>query len=87
MVNWTDRTGVRRTDLTTTKVVNADGALIAMKAPVPVSSILELINVKTKAVATAKVVLSGEPNENGRFDVAVELETADSSFWVGRNPA
>ena len=86
LVNWLDKTGEKRTDFCTTRIVNAHGALITLKAPLPHGAQLELINVKTKGVAAAKVIWTGKSGDGGGVEVGIELDAPDQSFWVGRTP-
>ena len=87
MVKWVDNSGTQRESFATTRIVNAGGGLLMLRDLVPDGTLLELTNIKTKAVAKAKVVWSGKTQSKGEFDVAIELETSEKNFWVGRAPA
>lgn len=87
LATWTDTGGTTHTEPTKTQVVNAYGALLNLSQPLPNRTELELTNVKTRAMATARVVWSGTTEAAGVFEVAVELNTMDEQFWVGRTLA
>ncbi|MBI4461975.1 MAG: hypothetical protein HY653_03625 [Acidobacteria bacterium] len=86
LVRWEDEKGEVFTETTTTKVVNAYGALVVLKNRVRVGMELQVTNLATRASAKAKVVCLGDLTPDRGLEVGIELESSDPEFWVGRNP-
>jgi hypothetical protein len=83
VVNWVDQKGQPHTEPSTTKLVNAYGALIQLQKPVVVGLELEITNVSTQSKARARVVWVGSPLPEGGLGIGVELLDPDPEFWVG----
>jgi hypothetical protein len=63
-----------------TIVVNAHGALVGLRAPVPQGQTITLRNVRTNETqeSTVKLVSPGDP---GMFNVAIEFIKPSPKFW------
>ena len=67
---------------TETRVVNAHGCLLLLKAPVSQGQRIELVNRNTGNVRGGRVVWCGAIEADGRTQVGVELESPDFDFWA-----
>ena len=85
VVKWQDKSGETHVEPSTTKTVNAYGALVVLKQPVAVGSELEITNLTTQATVKARVAWIGSSPPGDGQEVGVEFGTADPDFWVGRN--
>ena len=85
VVIWIDQRGTRHTEPTTTKVVNAHGALLHLKNPMVVGMEVEVHNVTTLAKIQARVVWVGDPLPDGGQEIGIELGNPDPDFWVGKS--
>lgn len=81
MVSWRDERGEFHRELTITRVVNACGALVILKRPVPLGLKLEIINRATQAMVQARVVWLGSECPAGGVQVGIELGEPDPEFW------
>lgn len=86
VVKWRDKKGEIRSELATTKVVNAYGALLTLKAPVWVGLELEMGNLNSRATAKARVVWVGNPTAEGSVELGIELSDPHPEFWAGEIP-
>ena len=83
LVQWRDEHGKSHSELTTTRIVNACGALLTLKRVVALGQELELTNLTTEVTARGRVVWLGGPDEEGKQQVGIELGNPDAEFWVG----
>lgn len=65
---------------TRTLVVNAHGALIALKAQVAAGQPVTIVNKSTQQKMECRAVYQGNP-EAGKMQTGIEFVTASSSFW------
>lgn len=86
LVTWQDESGQPQSELTTTKIVNAYGALLTLKSPVTVGLELELTNRLTQAKVPARVAWLGSQSPSGGGEVGIELGNPIPEFWVGKLP-
>lgn len=82
VVRWTDKSGQSHMEMSSTKVVNAYGALLTLKNPVSIGLELELVNATTQGMAKARVVWVGDLFPEGML-VGIELGEPDPDFWHG----
>ncbi len=80
-VSWRTAAGVTLRQHAATEVVNAHGALVKIKATIPVNSIVDLIRPSMSRSAKARVVSSEEPQEDGVTRLAVEFVEPNHEFW------
>ena len=83
VVKWKDKSGKTYAEPSTTKIVNAYGALLVLKQPVALGTELEITNLSTQAAVKARVAWIGSSPPEGGQEVGVEIGTADPDFWVG----
>ncbi len=81
VVKWQDKSGKTYAEPSTTKIVNAYGALLVLKQPVALGTELEITNLSTQAAVKARVTWIGSSPSEGGQEVGVELGTADPDFW------
>jgi len=84
VVRLTAKDGSPQEEATHTKVVNAHGCLLLLKAVVVEGLSIELINPDTNEVRRGRVVFCGAVDSAGRTQVGVELEDPDPKFWGQR---
>jgi len=82
LVRWVDKRG-EHAEATTTKIVNAYGALVVLRTPIELDQEITVTNTSTQAVAKARVVCLGAQSPEHGTEVGIELGTADPEFWVG----
>ncbi len=82
LVRWADKRG-EHAETTTTKVVNAYGALLLLRTPIELDQEITVTNTSTQAVAKARVVCLGAQSPEHGNEVGIELGMADPEFWVG----
>lgn len=80
-VSWRTSAGVTLRQHAATEVVNAHGALLKIKATIPVNSIVDLIRPSLNRSAKGRVVCCGTPSEDGLSRVAVEFLERNDEFW------
>lgn len=80
-VSWRTAAGVTLRQHAATEVVNAHGALVKIKASIPVNCIVDLIRPSLNCSAKARVVSSEEPEEDGLMRLAVEFVEPNNEFW------
>jgi len=78
---WEAVNGSPAEERTETRVVNAHGCLLLLKAPVFQGQRIELVNRNTGNARGGRVVWCGAIEADGRTQVGVELESPDSDFW------
>lgn len=81
LVRWAGPGGAAKQETRETRVVNAHGCLLLLKAPVFEGMTLELVNRNTNAVHPGRVVCCGAIEPDGRTQVGVELDRPDDGFW------
>lgn len=87
VVTWKDQKGHTHAEPTTTRIVNAYGAMLHLKNPMVVGMELEVNNVTTMAKIKAHVVWVGDPQPEGGQEIGIELGDPAPDFWVGKEPA
>lgn len=80
-VSWRTAAGVTLRQHAATEVVNAHGALVKIKASIPLNSVVDLVRPSLNRSAKARVVSSEEPQEDGLTRLAVEFVEPNSEFW------
>ena len=80
-VSWRTASGVTLRQHAATEVVNAHGAMVKIKASIPVNSIVDLMRPSLNRSAKARVVSSAEPEEDGLTRLAVEFVEPNNEFW------
>ncbi len=84
VVQWTDVQGEVFEEPSTTKLVNAYGALLSLKRNVPMGTEITLSNVITGATTRARVIWYGGRSRNNENEVGIELADASPDFWEVR---
>lgn len=84
VVKWVAQDRTAKEETTETKVVNAHGCLLSLKAPVTEGQTVELVNRSTKNARRSRVIFCGRVGADGRTEVAVELDHPDPRFWGER---
>lgn len=84
VVKWMAPDGTEKEEATETKVINAHGCLLLLKAPLPERTRVELVNHDTKEVRRGRIAWSGGVGADRRNRVAIELEDPDPKFWGPR---
>lgn len=80
-VMWMKAEGKQAKESAATEVVNAHGALLRMKAPLPVNTRVVLTHRVTQQSSPARVVGTQPPEDGGKMGIAVELDEPSESFW------
>ncbi|MFQ5816332.1 MAG: hypothetical protein ACE5H2_00020 [Terriglobia bacterium] len=81
VVKWVVKGRPPQEEATETKIINAHGCLLTLKAAVSEQMNVELVNPETQEVHKGRVVWCGGVDPQGRTQVAVELENPDPKFW------
>lgn len=81
VVRWQSRFGTPQVEAAETRIVNAHGCLVWLKADLPRETKVELLNNSTGRVRRARIAWHGGKTENGHYKVSVELDEPDVSFW------
>ncbi len=81
VMKWVAKDGSPREETTQTKVINAHGCFLLLKALVIEGINVELVNPDTKEVRKGRVIWCGEAGVGGGNDVGIELENPDPKFW------
>jgi hypothetical protein len=80
-VSWRTTAGVTLRQHAATEIVNAHGALLKIKACIPVNTVVDMMRPSLNRSAKARVVCSGAPNEEGVTHTAVEFVERNDEFW------
>ncbi len=81
LVSWTDNNGDLQKASGTTVNVSPVGALLMVDNRPPDGCRVQLTNLQTETVATAKVVWSGTSATEDVYTLAIELAPSDPDFW------
>lgn len=84
VVRWVGPKGSSKEETAETRIVNAHGCLVLLKALVMEGTKVELMNCDTKEVRRGHVVWCGGVEADRRNKVAIELEDPDPKFWGHR---
>ncbi len=84
VVRWVGPQGSRKEEATETRIVNAHGCLVFLKAMVIEGTKVEVMNCDTKEVRRGHVAWCGGVEIGRRSQVAIELEDPDPKFWGHR---
>jgi len=80
-VMWMRPDGQRATESAETEVVNGHGALLRMRANLPLKTNVVLTHRVTQQSTSARVVGSYPAQEDGKLRIAVGLEEPSGAFW------
>lgn len=83
LVSWTDSNGKRQQASGTTRVVSAFGALLIVDNCPPDGCQVQLTNLDSEAVATARVIWSGTSATEDVYSLGIELAALNPDFWPG----
>ncbi|MFQ5724344.1 MAG: hypothetical protein ACE5G6_07605 [Terriglobia bacterium] len=84
VVRWVGSDGSHKQEATETRIVNAHGCMLLLKASLMVNTPVEITNSDTREARKGHVAWSGSVGADGRNKVAVELEDPDPKFWGPR---
>jgi hypothetical protein len=80
-LRWKASDGSAVEERTETRVVNAHGCLLLLKAPVFQGQRIDVVNRNTGNAHGGRVVWCGAIEADGRTQVGVELDAPDFQFW------
>jgi hypothetical protein len=80
-VSWRTASGLTLRQHAATEVVNAHGALVNIKAAIPVNTVVDVTRPSLSRTAKARVVSSEDPNEEGVTRLAMEFVEPNYDFW------
>jgi len=84
VVRWLAKDGTPKEETTETKVANAHGCLVLLKATVFEGLGVEIVNLNTKQVRKGQVVWCGGVERDGRTQVGIDIAEMDEKFWGER---
>jgi hypothetical protein len=73
--------GERVKEAAETEEVNAHGALLRMRAHLPLKTLVVLTHRITNKSTAARVVRTSPAQEDGKLRIAVELDEPSETFW------
>jgi hypothetical protein len=80
-VRWSEPSGARVIEFAEAKEVNMHGGLLDMKGRPAIGSVIELTNLISTKIASARVVSLRPSKKSEVLGVAVELLTPSETFW------
>ena len=78
---WTGKDGVRAQETVVTESISAHGAVLRVKAHLPVTTEVVLTHHKTRQSTKARIVRTDSSNGDKIQLIAVELDVPSETFW------
>ncbi len=78
---WTGKDGVRAQETVVTESISAHGAVLRVKAHLPVTTEVVLTHHKTRKSTKARIVRTDSSNGDEIQLIAVELDVPSETFW------
>lgn len=81
-VAWNSkRGGIHSKETAETEEINAHGALLRMRAAVPIQTLVVLTHRKTRRTTWGRVVRTSPERIDGKLQIAVEVDEPSERFW------